>query len=429
MPHPEQFPDKPRSNNKMETFRGEAMLLSTVFLCGLALRLAAIAFLGGYSVPPVFDGISYDVLAYNLVSGNGFALDTLTAFRPPGYPLFLAAIYSLFGRDYAWIRIFQAILGALSALPIYILARQVWSRPVAVLGALGMAAHPILIYFTQAIYPETLMVLLACILLMLTIAPSGGMSTRRGFLVGLLLGLMSLIRPATLVLGVWFALWIPLRSSGRWRGVATAGALIDGTLILVLPWTLRNYRVCGAFVPIATNGGVNLWAGSNPLANGGRVDPSPETWLDADPPQGFQGWPGLTEVQSEQRFRHTALAWIQGHPAESLALLPRKLVRSQWINFGAQDKRIDLPVATMFAYAVFLGASLTGVFLSIQHWRRLVPMYLLALHTILMSLIFFGSTRQSALLVPIQVLLAAVAVARPFGEPLLLGAKWLRRDH
>lgn len=390
--------------------RHRAILLAAVFLLGLVLRLLAIPFVGGYSAPPMFDGISYDILAHNLVSGNGFALDAATAFRPPGYPFFLALIYLIFGRSYGWIRTWQAVLGAIAPLLTYALARRLWSWRVAGLVAVGMAVHPLLVTFTQAIYPETLVVFLLCLLLVLTTARDGPMRAWRFLLVGLVLGAMSLIRPDTLLLSVGFALWAAFRERDRLRSVVAAGLLVVGVLSWVLPWTWRNYREFDSFILVSTNGGVNLWTGNNPLAQGGRVDPSSETWLEEDPPQGFEGWPALGEIQSDQRFRRTALTWIQEHPAEFLSLLPMKLLRALWINFGAQHKQVELPGPILLAYVVFLGMSLAGAFFSIKHWKRLVPLYLPVVHTMLVSLIFFGSTRQSALLVPIQVLFAALAI-------------------
>jgi len=402
--------DVQHSNTPILSRRREAGVIFAVFLFGLVLRLLAIAFLGGYFAPPTFDGISYDVLAHNLVSGNGFALDSATAFRPPGYPFFLALIYFIFGHHYEWIRIWQAVLGASSPLLLYALVKRLWSWQVAVLAALGMTAHPLLIYFTQVIYPEALVVFLICWLLVLAISPTEPIPMWRVLLIGLILGAMSLIRPDTLLLSALFASWIMFRYRDRLKGMAAAGLLIVGVLSLVLPWTWRNYREFDSFILVSTNGGINLWAGNNPLAQGGRVDPSPATWLGEDPPQDLEGWPALTEIQSDQRFRQTALTWIKKHPAEFVALWPRKLFRALTINFGAQDKRVALPWPITLAYVIFLGTSLAGVFLSTQRWKRLVPLYLPVVHTMLISLIFFGSTRQSALLVPIQVLFAALAI-------------------
>ena len=390
--------------------RSETMLLLAVFLFGLMLRLLSVSFLGGYSAPPVFDGISYDILADNLISGNGFVLDFTTAFRPPGYPFFLALIYLIFGHRYEWIRISQAVLGAISPVLMYVLTKRLWSWRVASLAALGMAAHPLLIYFTQAIYPETLIIFLLCLLLLSAVSSTKPVLMRRILLVGLILGMMTLIRPDVIVLGALFALWITFSYRDRLKGIMAAGLLVCCVLSLVLPWTWRNYHEFDNFVPVSTNGGVNLWAGNNPLAQGGRVDPSPETWQGEDPPLNLEGWPALGEIQSDKRFRQTALKWIRAHPTEFLILLPKKLFRALWINFGAQDKPVDLPGPVTLAYVIFLGMSLAGMLLSIQRWKCLAPLYLPIIHTMLIALIFFGATRQSALLVPIQVLFAANTV-------------------
>ena len=44
------------------------------------------------------------------------------------------------------------------------------------------------------------------------------------------------------------------------------GAL--GALVVVTPWTLRNYHEYGRVVLVASSGGVNFWAGNHPLSPG-----------------------------------------------------------------------------------------------------------------------------------------------------------------
>lgn len=45
--------------------------------------------------------------------------------------------------------------------------------------------------------------------------------------------------------------------------------IITGMLLVISPWTLRNYQVFNEFVLISTNAGSNLYRANNPLATGG----------------------------------------------------------------------------------------------------------------------------------------------------------------
>src|ERR1700741_3534330 len=59
------------------------------------------------------DGLTYDQMARNLVERHVYSHDTEPPFAPslirmPGYPLFLAGVYSIFGHDKTAVRIIQA---------------------------------------------------------------------------------------------------------------------------------------------------------------------------------------------------------------------------------------------------------------------------------------------------------------------------------
>jgi hypothetical protein len=78
---------------------------------------------------------------------------------------------------------------------------------------------------------------------------------------GALWGLAVLTRETVLYFTPVLALWL----AGRRPGAASLrrGALFAlSTFVVVAPWTLRNYVVHQAFIPVSTAGGLNLWQGN-----------------------------------------------------------------------------------------------------------------------------------------------------------------------
>src|SRR3989338_2779490 len=78
-----------------------------------------------YRIPPTVDAATYDEIAMNVVEGRGFRLDgpeiPLGMDRAvgrvvPGYQLFLAAVYGVFGHHITLIWFIQAVAHALSVL-------------------------------------------------------------------------------------------------------------------------------------------------------------------------------------------------------------------------------------------------------------------------------------------------------------------------
>ena len=80
---------------------------------------------------------------------------------------------------------------------------------------------------------------------------------------GLTAGLAMLVRPAMLVFLPLAALWLIAH-----RRPALAAVLVVTSLAAIAPWTVRNIRVYGTFVLIASEGGVTFWTGNHPLARG-----------------------------------------------------------------------------------------------------------------------------------------------------------------
>ncbi len=66
---------------------------------------------------PVMDAAGYDEIGWNIASGNGYKVNgEVTVRRAPGYPVFLAGAYKMFGHSYTAVRIIQALLYSISVL-------------------------------------------------------------------------------------------------------------------------------------------------------------------------------------------------------------------------------------------------------------------------------------------------------------------------
>lgn len=401
--------------------KAEVGVLLTVLIVALGLRVAYLHIAGVWHNPPEYDGIEYDMLAAHLLNGQGFALTEGRpyGFRPPGFPFFLTLLYAVFGRSYLAIRLANAWLGALTCLPIYFFTKRVWHWQTGILASLGVAAHPLLIYFTGMIYPECLMLFLVAVVLLLANHAAQSRWIGGMILLGLVSGFLVYLRPSLLAFGLGHAAWVWLSYETVKKRLLACVVLVIVIVLVIAPWSVRNFLVFDEFVWMATEGGVTFWASNNPLATGGWVEPSPATWLGPDPPRDLRGWPGLTETESEARFWAAAVDWIRGHPAEFLSLLPRKLVRAWSLNFGNEARLADLPAAVSVAYSLFLVVCLAGFVLSLAQWREVLVLYLLIAVSTLTTLIFYGSTRQSSVLVLPLVIFASLALYRVFSFALL----------
>jgi hypothetical protein len=92
-------------------------------------------------------------------------------------------------------------------------------------------------------------------------------------------------------------------------------AALLGFVLVLLPWTARNWAVFGGFVFVSTNGGYNLLVGNHPEASGG--------WQEVRDLVA----PGGNEREMDARFRDLAIANIVSDPAGFLVRAPMKLNR------------------------------------------------------------------------------------------------------
>lgn len=218
--------------------------------------------------PVDLDAGEYDWLARTVLAGRGLVDGASHPYvsRAPLYPLVLATVYAVFGADPVSARLFQAVVGALVCAGSYLLARRLFGERAGIAAAAVTALSPALIIYSGLLLTETLAGALVLLLaLLITVDRTRLASPWRWLGIGLAGGAAALLRPEMLGLPVALvaAAWVVHRPRlpilASWT-VALAG----GTLLVVLPWTARNYGATGALVPVATGAGVAVWLATHP---------------------------------------------------------------------------------------------------------------------------------------------------------------------
>jgi len=289
-----------------------ASVAGIVFAVGLILRLLYLA-----SVPPgVFggDAQAYDEQAWRLAGGQGYvtAEGRPTAWRPPGYPVFLAAIYRATGHDRQAVRLVQAVLGAGICSLVYLIMRRSLPERRAAIAALICCGYLPLVVSTSELMTEVLFTFLLLLGLYLVLRRQDWWALAA---TGLVFGWALLTRPVLLFFLPLLALWVWLRDGPRAvRGLAWIGM---GLLLVVLPWTLRNYDRLHGFVPLSTIGGLALY-NSYVVAERG-LGYNSLTSVGPD-------YAGMDEVEQSRFLTRKTLEHVRAHPEEILPLTGLKLL-------------------------------------------------------------------------------------------------------
>jgi len=260
--------------------------LGAVLLLGLGLR---IGFAWDAWNPQVPDARAYARIAQSLDEDGSFT--QRGAFTPrdvqqssnysPGLPLLVAGVYKASGGVHPRLaRLVLAVIGTLSVLFAYLIARRLSGPAAGLLAAAVIAIYPALLEYQGMLMTEPLAAtLLSGAVLAVIWASDPGRGLAAWALPGALLGAMSLVRPEYLVVSLLIGLVVGargLRGSPR-AGLARAGVLLAALVLVLAPWAVRNAIVLDRFVPISTGGSQVLFAGTylpsdgNPQAVGGEV--------------------------------------------------------------------------------------------------------------------------------------------------------------
>ena len=324
----------------------------------------------GLSAPPENggDSDSYERLGYNLAAGLGFgycpsdmpilagtaeptAVERceagcdaqefqVTAYRPPGFPFLIAAVYRFSPLNYLAVRILNCVACAAAVTWVSLWLARRHSMTAAFLASMTCCLDPRFREFAGSFLTENLATLGLCGFALSFAAFVEHKTIFRAAVCGLTLSALVTVRsfyvawyPA-LWIGVAWVLWCSVRHGCQKRGKAIGVALAFCVCSLVLtgPWWVRNCIVLNAMMPTGTQGGIGIADGFSDSAMANFGSWTPQTADDilkelrADP--GFAGLSGIViEKEHCRRGAAHASAWIKSHPEKLMQLTSWKFSR------------------------------------------------------------------------------------------------------
>jgi len=150
------------------------------------------------------EGAEYARIAENLVKGIGYVgtMGGPQLIFPPLYPILIAALHFLVGDFELAGRLVSLILGTCLVIPAYGIANLLYGRRVAMIGALLVACHPILVGLSAEVYSECPYATLLLIGVYWSLRALRLQSYKHSVAAGISLGLAYLVRPEAVVVPV-----------------------------------------------------------------------------------------------------------------------------------------------------------------------------------------------------------------------------------
>lgn len=209
-------------------------------------------------------------LVQNWFLGNGYSfvsdIGCASAYRSPGFLFFLTAVYGVFGFANFFAQ--AVIQNILAVLVVYFVYRLGWAitkdRRIGLVAGALVALHPYTFYhYTQyyhTVISSLFLVLFMLALLRLEETKKMMWAFWSGVMIALLAYMQGTILPAT----VFLSLWLLIRWRKEWkRAIGAIAIMAVVSAGLIAPWTIRNWRVFHAFIPLTTDLGHALAKANN----------------------------------------------------------------------------------------------------------------------------------------------------------------------
>jgi tetratricopeptide (TPR) repeat protein len=402
--------------------RRDAILVLAI---ALALRIALLA---TTAHDPIFEVPMLDAeylvnWAQSIAAGDLWGSPEHSAyFRTPLYPMFLAAIFQLPGNDLLLARIAQAVLGSIAAVLIASIAARRFGRVAGWSAGLLAALSWPLLHYGRELLISALLVFLVALLLWVWDRTTPQSSGKRWFGLGMLVGANALAWSSLITLAPFvmaLAAWEDAPTTRR--RIERAVLVAAGVLTLILPIAIRNRAVSGDWVPLASQGGINLWIGNNPEADGisARL-PGFSSWRNEDVDAALAREYGhrVGPAEQDRYFRRKAFTFLREHPADAVGLFARKM----YFFFQGYEIRNDRDLESLRERNAILKLPLpdfgwvaplaiAGLFFARKRWREIAHLWGTALVVAATVAMFFVTARYRIAAWPALLPLAGAGAA------------------
>ncbi len=447
-------------------------------LAGLALRIVFVAHHARFGG----DALTYGDLAHNLLYHHifGFTEDHIrpTLIRLPGYPLFLAACFALFGdANYLAVLWLQVFLDLTTCILLAVLATRLFRRRVGMAVLWLAALCPSTANYSATPLTETLSLLCVALAFFALERWYATRLTRWTITLGLALAYAVLLRPdqgilaaAVLPALLWMGLHDRTRTlTQRLRPTALACSIVILPLLL---WGVRNQRTMHVFQPLAPRYandpgegvpyGFQRWYRTWAIDFKATVDiywnydGNPLNLADL-PPRAFDDVQQLNQTSAlfaqyneetastpafDAAFARIAAERIAAHPMRYYVVLPLARDLNMWLRPRTELMKLPIdwwnvrlhPKRSLFAiaYALLNAAYLALALLGILRWLRcgLNPiaasmLAFVALRFLLLLTLDNSEPRYTLEAFPIVILFAGVAVLK--GRDFSPAVEWPKR--
>jgi 4-amino-4-deoxy-L-arabinose transferase-like glycosyltransferase len=384
-----------------------------ILLVALMLRVAAAVTLGGEvtGLSGANDEISYSMLGHRYAEGHGLTFPSnwypwIKADRPQSYfsaamSLTLAGIYSVVGYQPLIARLVMAALGTAVVWLIYLVSRQTFGEPVALVSAAVAAVYSYLVFYSVTLVTETPFILAVLSAIYLATSVARAPAAWKWIALGVVLAAAVLFRVAALFFVPPLLLWIVW---GRPKERLYALIPVVCIALSLLPFSVRNHRLWGEFLLSEAQFGHVFWNGNHPGHQGNFhpfvVFEIPDKVLVLD-----------NDALITKELLRRGIENVRHDPGH-FALLTLTRLRELFKFWPTEDSSALSNLLRVMSFGIMWPFALAGVIVSWRRWRELTPMMLFMLTHIGVYAVTWTMIRYRIPVDAVLIPFAAVAVVR-----------------
>ena len=245
-------------NYQTKIINYKLLLILTFFFL---LRIIYAYFTGYQEIPAQGDVVTYDEYALAILNKADWLTnpDFPGHYRPPVYPMFLAIIYSIFGVENLFaIYFFQAIISTLTVYYIFKLSSSIFDEKKSFLSLFWAGFYIFYLWYARMIMRETLIIFLIIFSFYhLWIFLKN--KEKKHYLKSINLWKFMIAFTILLHTDPRYLFYIPFISilfviykKNIWIGIKQYSGVLGILILLLVPWSIRNYIAYDGFVLINT---------------------------------------------------------------------------------------------------------------------------------------------------------------------------------
>ena len=372
------------------------------FLPSLLVILIDLASLFNYE-PVQFDSYEYLSVANNILNNGAYSVSQInskdfpqflgespTRMRQPLYPVFLALLFFFFGNSIISVQLVQLILSILTLFLIIDIGKRIFGSDYSQINNIILSLYFPLWMLSANILTETVFILLTIISFRYYIISKEKKQSKFILLSGILLGLSFLTRPIALI--IFFIIGIIHLYPSKKVNYKYFSIFVIGFMLVIIPWTLRNYFVMDEFTPLSSDGGYNLYAST--------LGVNEKPWInDIGFNEAVQNGYYL-DNQANKKFVNLAVKNFYNDPITYMIYGIKRIIKT-WSYFpGSRIYENNSVIFYTFSLVQF-----SIIFLAICGWikfRKKEYVTLLLVPVISFSIVLFFSYSISRFLIPVM---------------------------